>query len=89
MSEKSLQVPLMSNIYENLSEVFVWLGEGSRYKSKVVKGLEEVWEMNSLYHYGEPVDIGSKLGWAKAASVLGFFLRSWFQRVWILQEFSF
>ena len=83
-SEKRSQVRMMDVIYRQASNVVVWLGHGSAWE---ISGLKNSWRLIE----GPPNDDIDDLTWNMDCICLYFALasvarRSWFKRVWIIQE---
>ena len=83
-NEKSSQVRLMDVIYRQASNVVVWLGHGSAWE---ISGLKNVDRFMEGLHKGDNND----LTWGLDCACLYYALasvarRSWFRRVWIIQE---
>ncbi|KAF2131097.1 HET-domain-containing protein, partial [Dothidotthia symphoricarpi CBS 119687] len=75
-NERNTQVRFMGNIYQNASQVLVWLGQQSDFQP----------ERQSLPMNPEPhTDVGgiSVLQWIMSSAI---FARPWFSRLWVFQE---
>ncbi|KAF7554585.1 hypothetical protein G7Z17_g2772 [Cylindrodendrum hubeiense] len=97
--EKAAQVYLMGDIYATASQVVVYLGEESRSSSVAVMSLIQDWDRRG-YNYqsnaivtASPSQIAERNqmyknqeSMAKATHLLSFFNRSWWNRIWTLQE---
>jgi Heterokaryon incompatibility protein (HET) len=88
--ERSAQVTRMSAIYKEASAVVVWLGPASDGSDKVMKmlhGLEEGKQLPMLYY--QPSNVTQKRSqlttWAELDD---FFARSYWSRLWIVQEIA-
>ncbi|KAJ9156280.1 hypothetical protein NKR23_g1143 [Pleurostoma richardsiae] len=98
MDEKAAQVNMMGRIYSQTQKVIVWLGPEDMFARPAVKLLFKLRETSQLKaraaalmtndeacsSMGLP-PITSSIWW----SVFAFFHRSWFRRVWVMQELAF
>jgi Heterokaryon incompatibility protein (HET) len=94
-SEKNHQIPLMGEIYSNASQVLVWLGTNSEQGDEaftsipiIVDGLKYArFENNTtIYPQQNPyLGIPSRASpvWLNVGQI---FSRSWFNRLWVMQE---
>jgi hypothetical protein len=89
-SEKSVQVPLMQDIYTKSSKVVIWLGESDAKIDKAMEAIPKMlpkvsafdsWRNSDLASRGLP--IGSSPIWTGIRDLL---CRSWFTRLWVFQE---
>ncbi|KAE9367691.1 HET-domain-containing protein [Stipitochalara longipes BDJ] len=77
-NEKSKQIPMMGKIYSKAKGVAIWLGEAEGDSDLAMATLANIRSENDL----------KKLS-AEANQAIGnLFQRSWFSRVWTVQEFS-
>ena len=86
LSERGIQVALMKEIYSKAQCVRVWLGEAADASDRACDILEILLRTPSddpgvqeLGRALQPVDI---------MALVKFFDRSWWQRVWVIQEFG-
>lgn len=89
VQERSAQVALMGNLYRNASQVIVWLGERTRLEARALAALEQMANMPDDVE--EMVAILASVFASRVsslASLLCFFSRSWFDRLWVVQEFA-
>jgi hypothetical protein len=98
--EKSQQIPLMRQIYAQASVVYVWIGEATELEEdafsslpKIAQILGEANASSNLTQYWVPAvklkyaDLGLPTPESPIWPALGQILtRSWFKRLWILQE---
>jgi len=92
--EKDHQVALMSKIFPRAVEVLCWLGESDKYTEcayATLKELAPTRKQPALLAqlggaYCDPKHSKSDSQLEKEASLAAFFSRSWFRRVWTLQE---
>jgi hypothetical protein len=98
--EKSHQIPLMRQIYAQASVVYVWVGEATRLEEeafsslpKITESLGQADESSNLNQYWVPTvklkyaELGLPVSESPIWPALGqIFNRSWFTRLWILQE---
>lgn len=87
--ERNAQVALMGQLYRNASQVVVWLGERTRLEAKAAVALEMIAAMSDDVE-GILIRSVSLFGreMPKLFGLAGFFSRSWFDRLWIVQEFA-
>ncbi|KAK3370581.1 heterokaryon incompatibility protein-domain-containing protein [Podospora didyma] len=89
VQERSSQVALMGQLYRTASDVVVWLGESTRMESQAVPALKM---MANLGNDVKDIMVASTSLFGrevpKLFALVGFFSRSWFDRVWIVQEFA-
>ncbi|RSL92502.1 hypothetical protein CEP52_013759 [Fusarium oligoseptatum] len=84
-AEKNHQLMLMARIYQEATQVVVYLGEGTSDTDAAMKYIGEV---------DDPSDFGSG-DWHLQSAICDkssldvFFERPWFHRVWVLQEITF
>ncbi|XHG04103.1 hypothetical protein AWENTII_007384 [Aspergillus wentii] len=97
--ERNAQVAIMSMIYTKASGVFVWLGVEDE-STELAFGMIHYPDQPSMCLWyrdvakscsiNSPADSVSKKGASEAAlqyqAIVRFFTRSWFTRVWIIQE---
>lgn len=85
--EKSLQVPMMGSIYRQSLRVAVWLGQGSSWEIRFLRHLPKL--LGTLLIRGDPKfwDWTMDCAWA-CMSLANIGRRSWFRRVWIVQELA-
>jgi hypothetical protein len=80
VAERGIQVPRMGLIYSKATEVIAWLGveaENSRAACKAIRSLEDL----------QP-DVRQKTLTKASSSIQALFHRSFWKRVWIIQEIS-
>ncbi|KAL8992232.1 MAG: hypothetical protein Q9169_007262 [Polycauliona sp. 2 TL-2023] len=75
--ERQRQVMMMTSIYAGAFQVFVWLGEEDVYTVPALKTIERI-------RYRPPIRAPSHDDNIEA--LLWFFGRSWFVRIWVIQE---
>ena len=97
--EKTQQIRLMAEIYSKAKEVFIWLGRGGDKSELAIALLNEYWVLH-LYSLGQNQHIPfndreflashnlDPLTESQWRSILIFYRRRWFRRVWTLQEAS-
>ncbi|KAG5657653.1 hypothetical protein KAF25_007686 [Fusarium avenaceum] len=87
-AEKTHQLNLMAHIYQNASQVLVYLGEGTAVSDTAMKFIREL---------DDPSDYGNRNATDETRSntqdertaVNHLFESPWFYRVWVLQEITF
>lgn len=99
IGEKQQQIPLMGQIYQSAQLCLVWLGEADARSDSGIAWMMKIAQDQSLRNLSRSEALESKLKFMQrfqdilseiprsmtlAAHV--FLSRSWFQRVWILQE---
>ncbi|PQE14256.1 hypothetical protein CJF31_00006829 [Rutstroemia sp. NJR-2017a BVV2] len=77
LEERGQQVQLMSKIYSKAARVLIWLGETAHESDKALETIRIIAEDNST---------NSLKDTATQQAVLALLERSWFQRIWVLQE---
>ena len=92
--ERNSQVLLMGQIYSSCSECFIWLGDSDENTSSVFKAMELIYDER----YGKQKNsfgcsplrgntlLIAALGICPLEHFFAFFRRSWFTRVWVVQE---
>lgn len=80
--ERNRQLGLMTNIYQNATQVLIYLGESDDSSDSVMSWIRE---LDSPSDFGD----GSDPAPPSKESLEQFFQRPWFHRVWILQEAAF
>jgi hypothetical protein len=78
VSEKEKQVAMMGTIFERAQNVVVWLGPESEDSDLAVTTISKIHSVADLEAIEEPA-------WTALENL---FSRSWFYRVWVLQEFK-
>ncbi|GLA08844.1 hypothetical protein AnigIFM60653_010643 [Aspergillus niger] len=81
MREKEKQIQNMARIYEQASQVMVWLGEEA---NDSTQALEAIRVAAGSRYSGEDSNLPS--GSVPIEGIKNLFLRGWFYRMWILQE---
>ncbi|KAJ4354369.1 uncharacterized protein N0V89_006104 [Didymosphaeria variabile] len=92
--EKSWQVQRMNAIFSAARYALVWLGPSSNDSDKAMEVLEHVGL--TVASGSDPLDnaalntfhLLSRLYYELAPSVRGLLLRSWWRRIWVVQEFA-
>ncbi|KAH8780642.1 heterokaryon incompatibility protein-domain-containing protein [Hyaloscypha sp. PMI_1271] len=98
MDEKSIQVSMMGRIYSQTQKVIIWLGPEDNFTRPALQIIFKMQEIEQLQAracrsmtdedgckaLGLP-PITSSIWW----SVFAFLHRSWFRRVWVMQELAF
>ncbi|KAH7350751.1 heterokaryon incompatibility protein-domain-containing protein [Rhexocercosporidium sp. MPI-PUGE-AT-0058] len=98
-TEKSLQIPLMADIYSQAAEVLIWLGEGTEATKDVMLYLKRIGQkfIDRGKEILEPRDERSPDNDALWKDVIDdpnlektdmIWTRPWFSRVWIIQELA-
>ncbi|KAF6827729.1 ankyrin and het domain protein [Colletotrichum plurivorum] len=97
--EKGGQIRLMPDIYRTASRTIVYLGPASHDSDLAISFLEHLSEYSELLDEQEPgasFDASVAAGFVMPApdgpeleAVRSFWCRSWFRRVWIIQEFVY
>ncbi|KAG4428532.1 hypothetical protein IFR05_015985 [Cadophora sp. M221] len=98
-AEKSLQIPLMADIYGQATEVLIWLGEGTEGTKDVMLYLKRIGQkfIDRGGEILEPRDERSPENNALWKEVIDdpnlektdlIWTRPWFSRVWIIQELA-
>lgn len=82
--EKSLQIPLMGQIYANAKDVCVWLGVEEANSNEAIQLIKDCCERGQVECF--VYDESRTRAWAALSSLMR---RSWFGRRWILQEIVF
>ena len=77
--EKSVQVSKMAQIYENCTWLSIWLGRATRESDLAILTFRSAIEKKVSYHLTDE----------QKNSLLHFLSRSWWTRVWIVQEVGF
>ena len=87
--ERSSQVMLMGSIYRQSTVCLVWLGEGDiftdvafRFAAKIKNGQRNSQRPGDVLSFPEPSEIGK----SKSQALAALFTRTWFTRLWIVQE---
>ncbi|RSL74780.1 hypothetical protein CEP53_000014 [Fusarium sp. AF-6] len=84
-AEKNHQLMLMARIYQEATQVVVYLGEGTSDTDAAMKYIGEVDDPSDFgsgdWHLQSPI--------CDKSSLDVFFERPWFHRVWVLQEITF
>ena len=100
ISERNEQVKLMSKIFKAAESVIVWLGEEDEFCEDafiVIERLaeipEEYWHNFSYTGFYNPKEYFGNLGiqpltFHNWLGFLGFILRPWFKRTWVVQELA-
>ncbi|KAB8224531.1 hypothetical protein BDV33DRAFT_233451 [Aspergillus novoparasiticus] len=101
IAERNAQVAIMSMIYTKSSGVFVWLGVDDESTMRAVEATHlpsqegmDMWYNDVLNNHimEDPETRVAKQGSNEAAlkyqAVVNLFRRTWFQRVWIIQEIA-
>lgn len=85
--EKNEQVLRMGDVYSGASEVFVWLGRDVL-DAQAAHALDEIarLQLRDPTNSHEISEYIWKIRLTKWLSIIFFFMHSWFERVWILQE---
>jgi hypothetical protein len=88
IDERSHQVKLMQSIYEKSFAVIVWLGEAADKSEEAIDFISSVTlftveEEKALNQWGR--EINNSLPWR---SLLSFFSRNYWRRLWIIQELA-
>ncbi|CZR55536.1 uncharacterized protein PAC_05424 [Phialocephala subalpina] len=85
--EKSIQVPLMRQIYAGAKRVIVWLGEDSFDSDKAIEFIPVLTEVARLdtdlvwiWHLSQDEFL------RRMSSLIALFYRPWWRRTWIIQE---
>ncbi|KAF9767163.1 hypothetical protein IL306_000318 [Fusarium sp. DS 682] len=86
-TEKNHQLGLMSRIYQNASQVLVYLGQGTPESDAAMRRIREIDEPSNDDGYAA-VELSSIIQENQIA-VSNLFKRPWFFRVWVLQEITF
>jgi hypothetical protein len=83
--EKNHQVRLMPNIYKSAQRVYAWLGNEEDRSDLAIDCLLDINRRSqSSQHPAKPLlPLEDSLAWD---AIIKFFGRSWFRRVWIVQE---
>ncbi|KAF2003069.1 ankyrin [Amniculicola lignicola CBS 123094] len=95
--EKSQQITLMADIYRNAEEVYIYLGLGNRDTNLAMDLMQQIEERDSDWMISDRLknmtwtpDGSSGSGVPDAKRGLrDMLIRTWFERVWILQEVAF
>lgn len=89
VQERNAQVALMGQIYRDAFQVVVWLGQRTKLEAKAAAALQM---MATLPDDVEDILVVSASLFSREApklfALVGFFSRSWFDRLWIVQEFA-
>ncbi|KAF5637117.1 heterokaryon incompatibility het-6 [Fusarium sp. NRRL 52700] len=85
--EKNHQLNLMARIYKNASQVLVYLGRGTPDSDAAMRCIREIDEPSNDDGYGAAE--ASAVIPQNQSAVSTLFKRSWFFRVWVLQEITF
>ena len=95
-TEKTRQIMLMREIYFQANSVIVWLGKSDETSDEAIQVIENCREDALLYLMSMPTASHAEtmdetafitpLSASRRIAVANFFLRTWFSRVWTLQE---
>ncbi|RFU74804.1 hypothetical protein TARUN_7428 [Trichoderma arundinaceum] len=88
-AERSAQVALMRDIYKLATEVIVWLGEEDEASKTAIQCLEDIALMSVDKERMErclPILLGSQVKKEADDPIGPLFKRSWFSRMWTIQE---
>lgn len=85
MTERSIQVSQMAEVYQGASMVYVWLGESNEMTRRA---FEELYKMTQHFGWDNKIpaayfDTDRRPEWTALCELL---YRPWFRRVWIIQE---
>ena len=80
--EKTIQIGMMTQIYEKSQMVLIWLGVADDTSDRAMEYLPKL--VDSLQNDREPTKLGSKPD--DSIAVHRLLRRPWFERVWTLQE---
>ncbi|KAF4331654.1 heterokaryon incompatibility het-6 [Fusarium beomiforme] len=86
-AEKNHQLGLMARIYQNASQVLVYLGQGTPDSDAAMRCIREIDEPSNYDGYAA-VEVSGIIQENQIA-VTNLFKRPWFFRVWVLQEITF
>jgi hypothetical protein len=89
--EKNHQVAMMKSIYEKATQVVVWLGdsdEASEEAVKFIKDAKKIIRKPPCSGDTSPASIVQLLDSRKYNCFISLVQRSWFQRLWVVQEIS-
>lgn len=88
LNEKSGQVSMMGDIYGSAKNVIAWLGEATlstnavfEYFIKANESVSELWDSDP-----EGREVLSQIGEGLVDGLFDIFARSWFTRMWVIQE---
>jgi hypothetical protein len=100
-SERGHQVEMMAEVYRKATSVRVWLGLGDRASRTTLEALEDIWEAKGIeeqwpvensysklrhLHLGE-ISAKAHLSLLPLQETLRFLQRSYWTRMWIVQEY--
>jgi len=93
LAERSAQVAIMQDIYSRAQMVVVWLGKEDRYTTPALRAIQHLAQIPDsqyprLRSQMHAQSLGQMLGQPDVPdeALVAFFTRSWFKRVWIVQE---
>lgn len=92
LDERAAQVRIMGDIYSQASQVTIWLGPGSKDMGNTLDGLSRISEYQlkanpTFSHDYWPIpDEPDLITVEEARSFSLFFARSYFSRIWVIQE---
>jgi hypothetical protein len=86
-TEKNHQLGLMGRIYQNASQVLVYLGKGTLESDAAMRYIREIDEPSNDDGYATVE--ASSIVQKNPIAVSNLFKRPWFFRVWVLQEITF
>ncbi|MCJ1401431.1 hypothetical protein MMC11_004644 [Xylographa trunciseda] len=79
--EKTQQVSMMADIYNNASNVCIWLGEGNQQSDRAIDFIPKILDLS---HFDTLVnDESSTHDWNALQDLM---IRRWFSRRWVVQE---
>ncbi|KAF2022703.1 heterokaryon incompatibility, partial [Setomelanomma holmii] len=81
--EKSFQVGMMAEIYQRACHVFAWLGPADKSSDLAIRCINTIGTMAEAYGME---DAQSNL--LPITELKDFFTRSWWTRMWVLQEIT-
>lgn len=87
-AERRAQVSMMDVIYSQARTVFAWLGMSDRQTGKAIESITHLSRFRDSDHDGSKVWTLEQKGVSAsgARAIMGFFMREWFNRVWVVQE---
>lgn len=88
LTERSEQVALMHKIYSQACNVLIWLGEGDEYSDELFDYLEDTSFLKSLEEARRTQGRGPTQNEIRASAIFDNNIdeRSWWGRMWVLQE---
>lgn len=85
-SERSEQIKAMGFIYRKANQVLVWLGNDNPHMTLAIDLLHKLSSQHFYGHNYGPKNIVTSLDENQWTALIYFFTRSWWSRIWVVQE---